>query len=104
MRELLLSIPLMYGAGHFIYAPYTKLLLTKYCADYMYYLTDYMNYLTEPLVVEEGSVLTAEVTQSEALVASAVLDLDVRFTDLDFSQCNRVGTSWLPVGGREREG
>ena len=40
--------------------------VSLHCADYVYYLT-------EPLAVEEGSVLTTEVTQSEALVANLQL-------------------------------
>ena len=58
-----------------------------------------VTYLTESLIVKGGSILTAEITEGEALVGLTVLDEDVRFTDLDLAKCDWIGSFWF-AGGR----
>lgn len=62
-----------------------------------------LTYLTESLIVKKSSVLTAEVTESEALVGFTVLDVDVGLTDLDLTKCDWIGSFWF-AGGREKGG
>ena len=61
-------------------------------------------HFTDSLAVEEGSILTGEVTDGETVVGSAEPDLHVCLADLDLSKRYRVDPSWLSGRGGEERG